>query len=559
MKTNKLILSAAAIVLGLTACTDLEVPMESQYSALPNSKAAIEANMDNIYFQFRDPLGRRFMEAMTLSSDEYTSLAYSGNWYDGLAYAHPSYHNFSPEDATIDWMGTLGRANVLANEVIESDADDKYKASARAMRAFFTYIMMDCYGDVPIVDESYAKEKNFDMERRIGRDTVAEWLESELIAILPNLSTETTGDNYGKPNKYMAEALLAKLYINWSVYTAKSVADYDASNATNPKLADCIKYCDDIINNGGFELCKNYRFLFNHDNTERVESGEIKEFIYAMPYDTQTAQGMQWGRSHVYKDIKKMNPSYFGEKLNNSGGAYMAVTPECAGRFHLKGDERNLMLAGVTRDGVQDAECDAYPVYVYAADSLLPTQTPALDQKGNQLVLTRYIKVTGDVESNDVGDDLEGWRQGLRSMKWFVCDADYSNGRHQSNDVPILRLADIKLIKAEALVRQGNGAQATAIINEIRERARVNDDQLLATNHTATLDDVYEERGREFFDEIWRRNDMIRFGHYEDEYFPHYKSSPYNSFAKFDATRRVFPISKNDLDLNPKWVQNAGY
>ena len=64
------------------------------------------------------------------------------------------------------------------------------------------------------------------------------------------------------------------------------------------------------------------------------------------------------------------------------------------------------------------------------------------------------------------------------------------------------------------------------------------------------------ERGREFFDELWRRNDMIRFGHYEDEWFPHYKSNPN---ANFDPNMRVFPVSKNDLDVNPTWTQNPGY
>ena len=49
---------------------------------------------------------------------------------------------------------------------------------------------------------------------------------------------------------------------------------------------------------------------------------------------------------------------------------------------------------------------------------------------------------------------------------------------------------------------------------------------------------------------------MIRFGHYEDEWFPHYKS---NSNASFDPNMRVFPVSKNDMDVNPTWTQNPGY
>ena len=547
MKLYK-ILSTGALALAMASCTDLDVDMDSLYSTLPGTESAVEANMANIYFQFRDPLGRRYMEAMTLSSDEYTSVAYSGNWYDGLAYAHPSYHNFKPSDATIDWMGVFGLAVVKANEVIDSDAEAKYIASARAMRAFYTFLMMDNFGDVPIVDQKYADEIGYDIETRRPRADVARWLEKELLEVIPQLTTETKGENYGKPNKYMAEALLAKIYINWAVYTASSVDQYDAASANNEKLADCIKICDDIINSHVFELGPDaYRFKFNYDNTERVEAGTIKDFIYAMPYDTYTATGMQWGRSHVYKDIKNMNPSYFGEKLNNSGGAYMTLTPECVARFNLPGDERNFLIAGLSKADGSDANG---VVYVYDPATLLPTDQVAKDKQGNDLILTKTITVTGDVESNDVGDNLEGWRQGYRSMKWFVCDRDYSNGRHQSNDVPIFRYADVLLMKAEALVRSGQSG-AGSLFNQIRSYVNAP-----TISGEPTLNDIYMERGREFFDELWRRNDMIRFGHFEDEYFPQYKS---NSFANFDKTHRIFPISQNDLNLNPKWSQNPGY
>ena len=548
MKNTIKFLLAAGII-GITAsCTDLDVPVESQYTGIPDSEAALEANMANIYFQFRDPLGRRFMEAMTLSSDEWTSASYSGNWVDGYAYAHTAYHDFTYETVCIDWMGVLGRANVLANEVIDSKAEDNYKYAARAMRCFYSFIMMDCYGACPIVDAEYCRENGFDVEERQPRSEVAKWLEKELIEIIPNLPTETTGENYGKPNKYMAQALLAKIYINWAVYNADNIADFDAATAKNEKLDACIAVCDEIIQSRKFELGPDaYRFKFSHDNSDRVAAGTVKDFIYAMPYDTYTEQGMQWGRSHSYKDIKKLNPSMFGEKLNNSGGAYMTVTPECVNRFNLKGDQRNFMLAGLCDKNGNDA---GGKVYVYDRETLLPTDEVVKDQKGNDLVFTKDINIVGEVASVDLGDNLEGWRQGYRSVKWFLCDRDYSNGRHQSNDVPIFRYADILLTKAEAMVRSGKSG-AKDYFNQIRRYVEAPE-----LSSDPTLNDIYDERGREFFDEIWRRNDMIRFGHYEDEYFPHYRNNPN---AKFDTYRRVFPIQKGDLDVNPKWTQNAGY
>lgn len=550
MKTNKLILSAALLALAASSCTDLSVDVESQYTQMPGSPEAIQANMNDLYTRFRGPLGRRYMEATCLSSDEYTSLAYSGNWVDGYTYAHSAYHNYSYEDAVLDWMEELGRANVLASEIANSTYPDEMKANARVMRAFHTFLEMDMWGDVPIADGDYVTEHQLDPNNRHPRAEVAKYIEKELKEVIAEnkLSTDVFGEAYGKPTKYMAQALLAKLYINWPVYTADAVENYDAATAKNEKLQECIDLCDAIIGANTFDLGPDeYRFKFNWDNTERVKSGRIKDFIYAMEYDTKTAQGMQWGRSHVYKDVKSMSMSYFGEFLNNSGGAYMTLTPECVDRFNLKGDQRNWMIAGLEDKYHNDAKGQ---VYVYNPTTLLPTEEKALDREGHPLVFTKDITVVNELASVDVGDDLKGWSQGYRSMKWFMCNNDYSNGRNQSNDVPIFRYADILLMKAEAMVRSGKTGSGK-YFNDIRRYVGAPE-----INGDPTLDEIYMERGREFFDELWRRNDMIRFGHYEDEWFPHYKNNPN---ANFDKTRRIFPVKKGDLDLNEGWSQNNGY
>ena len=543
-KTKSIIAAGLAVL--ASSCTDLNVPIESQYTDYPSSEAAIEAKMANVYFAMRGCLGRRYMEAICLCSDEHTAITYSGNWLDSYAYINPSMHNQTPEDATIDWMGDLGRAIVIANEIIDSKAEPVHIASARAMRAFFTFIIMENWGDAPIIDQKYCDANGLDMRLRQARPTVARYIEQELLEIANDLPNEIGGDNYGKPSKWMAKALLAKLYINWPVYTANSVAEYNASSYNNEKLEACGKICDEIMksNEPQFALGPDeYRFKFSYDNTERFYNGQIKDFIYVMPYETVSAPGMQWVRARAYKDIKNLKPNYFGDTFSQSGGGYITLIPEVSDRFCLKGDQRNLMVLGLTSDGY---------VYKYDRTTLLPTDEKILDKEGNHLRLTKDIKLVSNDGTLDVGDNLTGWSQGYRSVKWFALATDYNNGRNLSNDIPIFRYADIILTKAEVLVRQGNGVQAKELINDIRIYAKAED--LLTGN--ATLNDVYEERGREFFDEIWRRNDMIRFGHYEDQYG--FKREGF-SRASFDKNHRVFPVSKNDLDLNPLWNQNPGY
>ncbi|MCF0204291.1 MAG: RagB/SusD family nutrient uptake outer membrane protein [Muribaculaceae bacterium] len=547
---------AAGLAVIAASCTDLNVPVESQYTEYPTSVEAVEAKMANVYYAMRGCFGRRYMEAMCTSADEHTAITFSGNWVDGYAYINPSLHNYTYEDASIDWMGDPGRAIVMANEVIDADGDEKYVIPARAMRAFFTFIIMECWGDAPITDQKYCTEHNLDIRNRQPRAEVAKYLESELLAIADKLPDDSLLDDegnliYGKPNKWMAKALLAKIYLNWAVYTAANVADYNPS-ATNEKLAACEAICNEFIANPDYELGPDpYRFKFSYDNTERAIGGSVKDFIYVMPYETNEAQGMQWVRSRAYKDIKNMNPTYFGEKFSQSGGGYLTLIPEVAERFNIPGDERNLMILGHNLEGKLT---DEGPAYIYDKETLLPTKEIAKDKNGNDLYLTRTITLTSpNNEQIDVGDNLNGWRQGYRSVKWFAKASDYNNGRNLSNDIPIFRYADILLTKAEVLVRQGKGG-AKELMNEIRRYVGIQDPYLFTSE--PTLEDIYEERGREFFDEIWRRNDMIRFGHFEDEYG--FKRTGFPR-ANFDPRHRVFPVSKNDLDINNTWTQNAGY
>ena len=553
MKTNIKRLFLAGLAAMAVGCTNLDVDVDSQYTEYPTNDIAVEAKMADIYYHFSGVLGRRYMEQMCLSSDEWTAASYGGGWYDGGAYAHPALHNYTFEDATLDWFGTVTEGISKANKAIVDLGGSEAGAAiapARAIRAYFHWIIMDLWGDVPILDRIPEDGETID---RKPRAEVARWIESELLAAIPDLTEEVSANTYGKPTKWMAKALLAKLYINWAVYTASAVENYDAASAKNEKLADCIAQCNDIINSGKFNLgSMSYREKFSYNNGPQVE-----DFIYAMPYDTNTRQGMQYGRSRCWKNIKKMAPSYFGMALSQSGGGYITMTPEFVKKtFILKGDERNKCVIGLSSnlDDYRYVEGqDENTVYVYNPSNLQMTNTVALIAGPGSDPLKLKVNVTlatADDPTLDVGDNTNGYCQGCRSVKWYVIDDDFMNGRNQSNDVPIFRFADVLLMKAEALTRQGQGG-AKELFNQIRSYAGAP-----TISAEPTLEEIYDERGREFFDENWRRNDMIRFGHFEDEYFPHYKNFP---TARFDKTCRIAPIHKDILNLNPTWKQNAGY
>ncbi len=539
MKLNRLFISAGLLAMTLTGCTDLDMSPNSQYTEDPSQNSGVdpmivvEAKMADVYYHLAGTLGRRYMEAQCLASDEFTSLAFAGGYYDSGTYAHQALHCSSPNDASIGWYDDVTAGITKANTILEelgSGASAQMKAPARAIRAYYTWILMDNYGDTPILDKVQAEGS---VVPRSPRKEVAEWIESELNDIIPALTDDVTENTYGKPTKWMAEALLAKLYINWPVYTAESVDQYDAATAANPKLDACIAACDDIINSGKFNLGSvDYLHKFSYDNGWKVE-----DFIYAIPYDAINRQGMQYARPRTFKDMKNLLPNVYGstDKFTQSFGGNMVVTPEFAKLFSLDGDIRNLsILRG--------------DVYVRDPKTLRPTTEPFM-YKGNQVHFTENITLAKKDNTIEVGNDANAYQQGCHSIKWFTTPADYNNGRNQSNDLPIFRYADVLLMKAEALTRQGSSG-AKALFNQIRSYAGAP-----TIANEPTLQEIYDERGREFFDENWRRNDMIRFGHYEDEFFPHYKDFP---DASFDKRHRIFPIPQSDIDLNG-WEQNPGY
>ena len=539
MKLNRLFISAGLFAMALTGCTDLDMSPNSQYTEDPSQNSGVdpmivvEAKMADVYYHLAGTLGRRYMEAQCLASDEFTSLAFAGGYYDSGTYAHQALHCSSPNDASIGWYDDVTAGITKANTILEelgSGASAQMKAPARAIRAYYTWILMDNYGDTPILDKVQSEGS---VVPRSSRKEVAEWIESELNDIIPALTDDVTENTYGKPTKWMAEALLAKLYINWPVYTAESVDQYDAATAANPKLDACIAACDEIINSGKFNLGSvDYLHKFSYDNGWQVE-----DFIYAIPYDAINRQGMQYARPRTFKDMKNLLPNVYGsaDKFTQSFGGNMVVTPEFAKLFSLDGDIRNLsILRG--------------DVYVRDPKTLRPTTEPFM-YKGNQIHFTEDITLAKKDNTIEVGNDANAYQQGCHSIKWFTTPADYNNGRNQSNDLPIFRYADILLMKAEALTRQGSSG-AKALFNQIRSYAGAP-----TIANEPTLQEIYDERGREFFDENWRRNDMIRFGHYEDEFFPHYKDFP---DANFDKRHRIFPVPQNTINLNG-WEQNPGY
>lgn len=134
--------------------------------------------------------------------------------------------------------------------------------------------------------------------------------------------------------------------------------------------------------------------------------------------------------------------------------------------------------------------------------------------------------------------------RGARAAKYEIQRNNPIN--QQDNDFVIFRLADAILMRAEANMKLGKNAEALADVNMIRERAGVKP----YTANQLTFDELLAERGRELAWENHRRQDLIRFKKYNGTW--RFKpASPAHTI--------LFPIPKDQLDLNPNLTQNKGY
>lgn len=121
----------------------------------------------------------------------------------------------------------------------------------------------------------------------------------------------------------------------------------------------------------------------------------------------------------------------------------------------------------------------------------------------------------------------------------------------QFGDVPMIRLAEMYLIRAEANLRLGTATGDTPLndINLIRTRA--NADELL----TLTVDDILLERQLELGMEGFLIHDIRR----TKQSIDISADGDGSDLLLYDSNRLVFPIPLKEMDANKKITQNPGY
>lgn len=513
MKRTFVATLAMVVALG---CTDLS---ESPSSAISpgnfyRNEAEVLAGLAGVYAQLRSTLDD-YYNVSEISSDEMIVPTRGQDWYDGGTWLDLHAQTWTPTSPATGaflsgaWnalYGGVARANVLLDALPNVSVANQatIESEARVLRAFYYYLLMDLFGRLPITTTSEIVRP-----ANVSRDSVFSFIEAELLAARAALPVTWDAANNGRITKGAVDAILANMYINAGVFTKDGAAGGISATSYNActgiTVAGGLTACQAALNradsvllsSAGYQLADTFTKNFRYDNASSPENIFVIKFI--------PADGL--GLNFVMRALhyNQYNPSPW------NGFATIAQTYNA---FDPADTRRRIFLVGPQTNVL--------------------TGSPVNDRAGNPLVFTTSI--------GDITQATEG--EGARIYK-FPADPGHV-AQNNGNDYPWFRLAEMYLIKAEALLNGATGTgTADALVGSLRTRAGAP-----ALGGAVDLTAILNERLFELTGEGKRRQDLIRFGQYTAPWA--FKTARPDHYV-------LMPIPQSQIDANPDLTQNPGY
>jgi hypothetical protein len=519
----RLSLLMCTVLLSALGCTDLQETPTSSITPenFYRNEAEVLGGLASVYAQLRGTLDD-YWYASEVSSDEIVVPTRGSDWYDNgqwLELKRQTWTASSPSGLAFmngSWntpFTGIARANVLLDALQRVTVPNQgaIVAELRTLRGFYYYILMDTFGGVPIVTDIEIKPR-----ARNTRTEVFQFIESELLAARTDLPDSWPSTSNGRLTKGAADAILASMYLNagvWMKETGVSATAYNTclgvvvSGGADACQA-AIDAADRIINSGQYSLAAVWRSNFTADN------GTSPENIMVVKFLNKPDLGMNF----------IMRALHYNQLTGAGPWNGFATTAQIYTAFAANDQRRQMWL-----EGPQTNVETGVPVCERPSGS---TCAPG----GTPLVFTDSIR--------DITQATEG--EGPRFYKW-PADPNRPAGELNGNDFAYFRLAEIYLIKAEALNEQTPGsATALGLVNTLRARVITPAAPLAAIDRASLL----RERLFELATENKRRQDLIRHGVYTAAWDYKLAGTP---------NLILMPIPQPQLDANPLLVQNPGY
>ncbi|MCU0334666.1 MAG: RagB/SusD family nutrient uptake outer membrane protein [Chitinophagaceae bacterium] len=495
-----------------------------------------------------------------ISTDE-AILPYRGgtDWGDNGIYIAMHSHNFGVTDPNIrnTWntiVQGLSRSISAINDLsLSSDPSAKtFLAEARAMRAYYSMLTLDLFGLV------FVKEDPGATSVIIRGDDAVKYIEQEFLAAEPNLEVNVS---HGRMSKGAVYGLLARLYLNAAVYRDRYARPIVFRTEDMDKA---IENCNKVLALNRYTLAADYFSIFGNNNNPNSEiifavdqrpdlNGHNRMAYFSLSGDQfplpefPAANGTDgpaitpdyyrtWVNAYAPIDPADADPRFYRQNL----GIYSNPADSCVpgANFNInRGILRGQQYGLIRRNGV----------FLRCANGNFRVG-PLFHDTRNRPTLP--VNFTEKVDFTVSGSD---YFTGYRVSKYEFSRRSSSGRNFGEADIVIVRLADIYMMRAEARLRKGDAAGAAlADVNIVRAARTATRPAPALTS--LSLDLLYRERGFEFYWEMLRRTDMIRFGKFEDTWTEKTTSDP---------RKRIFPIPQTAIDgasnIPNYLVQNPGY
>ncbi len=621
LKNIFLSLGIAASALGLTSCVgDLDLQPRDP-SENTDVSGDIDRVFADIYLQFStygangsSPVSgfdggmAAFQRAMFIAEEIPTDEA---SWlWDPADYGTMNYGLFNANQGALYGFYSRLMINItLCNQFIngvnsgqfanvDSSKTEEYVRQATTLWGACYYYMLSFYDKIPYADETTPVGS---VPPQLSRKEVYDLVTTKLEDVVASYGSNQT-PHYGFVGLDVAEAILAKIYLNAEAFTG--VADY----------TKCYNHCKNIIDRlgkGGYYgngLARSYNALFGANNDKYVlgnNGSEVNEIIWSIVGDNVKLTGFSganflmagWiGTNGVSETMYKptQDASLNGQYEDTADGRIVY-------KYYATQAEYDDALKNYNKDDVKTWQKIVSEVVNDVPYSFDPSQVGYVAQdwynygNGWKCMVARKSFVRkfewDDVamsKSSDVrvslwqtsahgftvenvslvGDD---WgKNGYLTPKysnWAYNEdgtidegASPTNISNASGDYAAIRLAEIYLTAAEAILNGGGGSQTDALqyVNWIRQRAygdAPEDESHFWTS--LSMSDLQNERCRELYQENVRRTDLIRWNLWTTGYTWEWKGGQ-QSGTNLPEYTKLYPIPTRVMSAS-SFQQTTGY
>ena len=506
----------------------------------------------------------------TITGDEGLCVPRNGgnDWNDGGYWLKQNTHTWDHRGDAIKnvWNTTISGA-VLCNQIIdilntykESMSEKvyaQYVGEVEVMRSYYFYLLFDCFGRIPYTEK---------FEEATGPLLEPQDVWSHLVAVLernaPNMAVVSDANraaNYGRTTQGFAYGLLARLYLNAEGFgctpdnvfkTVEAPQQYKGSFMDN-----CVRCCDAVIDAKSYQIESDYfaNFKINNENSKEnmlviVENGMT---------DDSRSNGSMSNKLRIVQNTHHYGVQfYYGMLLDTWNG--FCARPKFL-ELYADSDVRG---PGYEKKGTGNTKQWGWflgPVHKAGSTTDFYLDEDVVDDdnpKGTPTVIRPEVSSLTNAHNFD----------GARLNKWEIDQT--GTYTYCENDFVLMRYADVLWMKEEAIKRGGagtSGVNSEDFQNMLKRSFAYDGDSKGAFEKAYgnvagwTVDQILDERGREFTWEMIRRRDLIRYNKYNDIQYVT------DSKAK-DACRKWFPIpfsvlekSLIDENGNKVWTQTPGY